>query len=64
MLTPEDKPTGLRVTVEDLATGDSETQLIPLHEVLVITTGDCRIDHIQDYPAKGTQIYTIKGRRP
>lgn len=52
----------LRVTVEDLETGDTETQEIPLNEVLIITTGTCYVDGWQDYPGKGTTVYTIKGR--
>lgn len=52
----------LRVTVTDVETSDTETQLIPDHEVLVITTGDCHIAHVADYGS--TQVYTIKGRHP
>lgn len=51
----------IEVTVRDTESGDTETQTIE-NDVLVITAGTCRIAHVQDYPAKGTQVYTIKGR--
>lgn len=52
----------LQVTVLDPETGQSETRMVPDNDVLVITTGTCEITNVQDYPTKGTQIYTIKGR--
>jgi hypothetical protein len=52
---------GIRVTVEDLATGETESKEFD-DDVLVITAGTCWIDHVADYPTKGTQVYTIKGR--
>jgi hypothetical protein len=51
----------IRVTVTDTETGDTETQEIA-NDVLVVTAGACYIAHVQDYPGKGTQVYTIKGR--
>lgn len=51
----------IEVTVRDTETGESETQTIE-NDVIVITAGTCYVDRIQDYPAKGTQVYTIKGR--
>ena len=51
----------IEVTVRDTETGTSETQTIE-NDVIVITSGTCHIASVQDYPAKGTQIYTIKGR--
>lgn len=56
------KGSAIEVTVKDLKTGESQTATIPLHEVLVITTGDCHIANVADYPTTGTQVYTIKGR--
>lgn len=50
----------IRVTVEDLASGDTETKEIT-NDVLVITEGTAEVTHIQNYPEKGTQIWTVKG---
>ena len=52
----------LTVTVVDNETGDTETQHVPDHEVLVITTGDCYIASVVAH-LNGTQVYTIKGQR-
>ena len=52
-----------RVTAEDLETGDTETTEIT-DDYVVICDGSCYIAHVQAYPAKGTHVLTIKGRRP
>lgn len=51
----------VRVTVTDTETGESETAEID-NDCIVITAGSCYVDGVQDYPTKGTQVYTIKGR--
>lgn len=51
----------LRVTVEDLATGDIETIEVPMHEYLILVTGDARID-VQAH-SNGTHQLTVRGRR-
>jgi len=53
----------IRVTVEDTETGEIETAVID-NDVIVVTAGTCYVDGIADYPTAGTQVYTIKGRRP
>ena len=58
-----DQPKPIRVTVTDVQTGDTETAEI-WNDVLVITAGSCYVDGIADYPTTGTQVYTIKGRKP
>lgn len=52
----------LRVTVEDLETGDKETKEMPKGEYFILTTAPCHVAHTSSYPAKGTHILTIKGR--
>lgn len=52
----------LRITSEDLETGDTQTMEIPAGEYVVITTEPCHVDGVQGYPLKGTYILTIKGR--
>lgn len=51
----------IRVTVEDLATGESETQEI-YNDYVIVCAGTCHVAHVNDYPTKGTQVLTIKGR--
>jgi hypothetical protein len=52
----------LRVTVEDLVTGDKDEAILPAGEYLVITTEPCHTAHTQAFPGKGTHVVTIKGR--
>lgn len=52
----------LRVTVTDLATGETESTEIPSGEYLVVTTKPCHVATTQAYPTKGTHVLTIKGR--
>lgn len=51
----------IEVTVRDTETGESETQTIE-NDVIVVTAGTCHISNVQDYPTKGTQVITVKGR--
>lgn len=51
----------IRVTVEDLATGDREEVLLPAGTYLVTTTHPCHVSHEQHYPKSGTVSLTIKG---
>lgn len=55
---------GFKVTVEDLETGEVQTATIPMHEYMLIRTGDCHISHIEDYPTSGTVVLTIRGHHP
>lgn len=50
---------GIRVTVTDIETGESETQEIK-DDYLVITTGNRYIANTNWYPTKGTTVLTIK----
>lgn len=50
----------VKVTVEDLQTGDVETQVIS-NDVLVIVEGTAFVDGVADYPTTGTQVWTVKG---
>jgi hypothetical protein len=52
----------LRVTVEDLETGDKQTRELPKGEYFILTAAPCYVAHTNSYPAKGTHILTIKGR--
>lgn len=57
MSTPE-----LRITVEDLVTGEKETRDIAADDYVIITTGKCHVASKQIYPVKGTHVLTIKER--
>lgn len=52
---------GIRVTVEDLATGESESQEIR-DDYVIVCAGTCHVAHVNDYPTKGTHVLTVKGR--
>jgi len=53
----------LRITVEEIATGETQTVEVPDNEYFIITTGDCHVSHTQAYPTKGTHVLTIKGQQ-
>ncbi len=55
------EPKGIRVTVEDLETGDGESVVIS-DDYNLITAGSCYVDGIQVY-GNGTHVITIKGRK-
>ena len=52
----------LRVTCEDLLTGEKQTADLPAGEYLLLTTEPCHLASTQAYPSKGTHVITIKGR--
>jgi hypothetical protein len=52
---------GIRVTVEDLDTGEREEKTLPAGEYLVIATEPCHVAHTTAH-GNGTHIVTIKGR--
>jgi hypothetical protein len=52
---------GIRVTVEDLETGERASQEIA-NDYVIVCAGSCHVAHVQDYPGKGTQVLTVKGR--
>lgn len=53
---------GIRVTVEDLATGESESVVIR-DDYVCIAAGSCYVSHTQVFPRSGTHQLTIKGRK-
>lgn len=58
--TPTDPTRGYRITVEDLETGESDTQIL-VDDVVVFTHGSCYVDGVQHWPAAGTSVWTVKG---
>lgn len=52
----------LRITVEDLETGEKQTQEMPAGEYFILCTSPCHVAHTNSYPTKGTHIITVKNR--
>lgn len=50
---------GIRVTIEDLATGEKEVKEIT-NDYLVVTAGDHYVSHTNWYPRSGTTQLTIR----
>ncbi|VXB33833.1 hypothetical protein [Nocardioides sp. AX2bis] len=50
----------IRITVEDTATGDTETTELT-DDVLVIVEGSAHVTNVQNYPKSKTQVWTVKG---
>lgn len=51
---------GIKVTVEDLETGETESAVI-WDDYLLITAGSCHRTSVQSYPKSGTHVVTVKG---
>lgn len=49
----------IRVTVEDLETGETETKVLA-NDYLLITTGSKYLDGVQTYPKAGTTVLVVK----
>lgn len=50
---------GIRVTVTDLESGETESTVM-VNDYIVVTAGDYYVAHYQHYPTKGTVVLTIK----
>ncbi len=61
MTTTNDERQGIRITVEDLETGETETRDVPSGDYFLVTTEPAHVAHINTF-ANGTQVVTIKGR--
>ncbi len=53
---------GLKITLEDLETGDIETVELPMGEYFLITTEPCHVSHTQMFGGGKTVQLTIKDR--
>ena len=56
-----DNERGIRVTVEDLKTGKTQTRDVPPGDYVLLTTEPAYVAHINAF-ANGTHVVTIKGR--
>lgn len=57
-----DQKRGLRITVQDLEAGTTETVEMPMGEYLLLTTDPCYVSHTQVFSGGKTVQLTIKGR--
>lgn len=53
-------PEGVRVTVTDLATGETETHEL-WNDYVLVAAGSCELTNTQLYPTSGTHVLTVKG---
>jgi hypothetical protein len=53
---------GLKITVEDLETGEIETVEMPMGEYFILATEPCHVSHTQVFGGGKTVQLTIKGR--
>lgn len=58
---PKSDGPDIRVTVEDLATGEKETVEVK-DDYLILVSGSCHVAHVQAH-RNGTHVLTVKGRR-
>ncbi len=58
----EDSSPVLRITVEDLESGEKESKEIPAGEYFIVTTTPCHVSSTQSYPTKGTHVITVRDR--
>ena len=56
-----DHAKGIRITVEDLETGETQTQVVPPGDYALMTTEPAYVAHINTF-ANGTHVITVKGR--
>lgn len=56
-----DNERGIRVTVEDLETGEKQSRDVPPGDYFLATTEPAHVAHINTF-ANGTHVVTIKGR--
>jgi hypothetical protein len=57
----DDKKAMLRVTVEDLETGEKATRDVPSGDYMLLVTAPAYVAHTNVF-ANGTHVVTIKGR--
>lgn len=55
---------GIRVTVEDLETGERRVREVAAGDYILVTAAPCRLDSTQAYPVKGTVVLTVKDWHP
>lgn len=56
-----DQAKGIRITVEDLETGEKQTRDMPSGDYFILTTEPAYVAHTNTF-ANGTHVITVKGR--
>ena len=54
----------LRVTVEDIETGDKDEAIVKDGDYIILVTEPARVDGIQVYRNGQTHVITVKDRKP
>lgn len=54
----------LRITVEDIETGDKDEAIVKAGDYIIIASEPCRVDGIQVYKQGQTHVITVKDRKP
>ncbi len=54
----------LRVTVEDLETGDKSEADVKEGDYIIVAADPCRVDGVQVYRGGQTHVITVKDRKP
>lgn len=57
-------PDGFRVTVEDLATGETQSKIVHAGDYMLIPFAPCHLAHTHAYLDAGTHVLTVRGYRP
>ena len=57
-----EQPKGIKITVEDLETGDTESVVI-WDTYFIVCAGSCYVAHQNVFPTSGTHQLTIKGSK-
>ncbi len=60
-MSDETQAKGIRITVEYLETGETETRDVPFGDYFIVTTEPAHVAHINTF-ANGTHVITVKGR--
>ncbi|MDQ2727543.1 MAG: hypothetical protein M3Y91_06705 [Actinomycetota bacterium] len=52
----------VRVTVEDLETGQSDSAVVKDGDYVLVVADPCHLDGVQTYKSGATHVLTVKGR--
>jgi hypothetical protein len=52
----------IRITVEDLVDGGTESVEVPAGDYFIVCTEPCHETGVQVFPGRGTHVITVKGR--
>lgn len=59
---PRSRGQGVRVTVVDLDTGESDSKIVRPGDYVLTTVEPCYVASVQAHPTAGTHVITVKGQ--